>query len=54
MSERALKREELHIFVVAFSLLFFETALFHVLKFTSTYLAATSTIGAAVLGLGIG
>ncbi len=54
MNERALEREELHIFVVAFSLLFFETALFHVLKFTSTYLAATSTIGAAVLGLGCG
>ena len=54
MNERAIEREELHIFVVAFSLLFFETALFHVLKFTSTYLAATSAIGAAVLGLGTG
>ncbi|MEE4354512.1 MAG: hypothetical protein V2J25_16755 [Desulfatiglans sp.] len=54
MHLKKVTRENIQVFVIAFSILFFETAFFHILIFTHSYLEANFVISYALLGLSIG
>ncbi|MBW2453150.1 MAG: hypothetical protein JRI68_01495 [Deltaproteobacteria bacterium] len=48
------RRAKLHVFVAAWAVMFAETTLFHILRFTHSYLHATLVIAYALLGLCVG
>ena len=47
-------RENIQVFIIAFSILFVETSFFHILIFTHSYLEANFVISYALMGLSIG